>query len=268
MSARQEKAQGWLDLGPGFGSSSTGSSEKSAPSGSSSRTSPAANAVGCRKCGRDCASLVTKPWPWRSEPETLVLRTEDSGFSLSADLWTTPTVTGNHNKRGASANSGDGLATQVKVWPTPNATDYKGASTRTAGKERPPCDDDLPTALARLNWPTPLATSYGSNRGGAAGRTGPDRPSLATLVRWATPRAIDGGPKGNGPRPDTLTGQVNYDAERKRVTTLSPDWVTQIMGFPDGWLDVGQPGEVKRSTRGKRLGVRPPSRKGKKSSGP
>ena len=35
----------------------------------------------------------------------------------------TPTVAGNYNQKGASANSGDGLATWAKMWPTPNASD-------------------------------------------------------------------------------------------------------------------------------------------------
>ena len=36
------------------------------------------------------------------------------------------------------------------VWPTPNATDYKGPSTRSPGKERPECDDDLPARVSGL----------------------------------------------------------------------------------------------------------------------
>ena len=35
----------------------------------------------------------------------------------------TPTVCGNYNKKGASKNSGDGLATYVKTFPTPTASD-------------------------------------------------------------------------------------------------------------------------------------------------
>lgn len=38
-------------------------------------------------------------------------------------LWPTPTVCGNYNRKGASATSGDGLATAVKKWPTPQASD-------------------------------------------------------------------------------------------------------------------------------------------------
>jgi len=41
--------------------------------------------------------------------------------------WPTPTVTGNHNRKGASKNSGDGLATAVK-WATPTCHDRKGKS--------------------------------------------------------------------------------------------------------------------------------------------
>src|SRR5260221_690364 len=45
--------------------------------------------------------------------------------------------------------------------------------------------------------PTATATSYGTNQGGAAGRTGPSRPSLGMMARrglWPTPRAHSSGP--------------------------------------------------------------------------
>ena len=38
---------------------------------------------------------------------------------------------------------------EMKMWPTPNASDWKGASTRSKGRERPKCDDDLPTRISR-----------------------------------------------------------------------------------------------------------------------
>jgi hypothetical protein len=40
-------------------------------------------------------------------------------------LWPTPTVCGNYNKKGLSPSSGDGLATAVKLWPTPTAHNAK-----------------------------------------------------------------------------------------------------------------------------------------------
>ena len=37
------------------------------------------------------------------------------------NLWPTPTVSGNYNRKGASKTAGDGLATAVRRWPTPTA---------------------------------------------------------------------------------------------------------------------------------------------------
>lgn len=46
----------------------------------------------------------------------------------SGKLWPTPSVQGNYNRRGLSANSGDGLATAVvKMWATPSSADCKGS---------------------------------------------------------------------------------------------------------------------------------------------
>lgn len=42
-------------------------------------------------------------------------------YAEANQMWPTPTVCGNHNRKGASANSGDGLATAVKMWPTPRS---------------------------------------------------------------------------------------------------------------------------------------------------
>jgi hypothetical protein len=39
--------------------------------------------------------------------------------------WPTPTVCGNYNRKGASTTSGDGLATAVQNWPTPDASAHK-----------------------------------------------------------------------------------------------------------------------------------------------
>lgn len=60
------------------------------------------------------------------------------------NLWPTPTVCGNYNRKGASKSSGDGLSTAVKLWPTPcasaSASASKGSSqaalVRKSGKSR------------------------------------------------------------------------------------------------------------------------------------
>jgi hypothetical protein len=51
---------------------------------------------------------------------------------------------------------GHGMANlndQAARWPTPNATDTKGPSTRSPGKERPETNDDLPTRVSRFSHP-------------------------------------------------------------------------------------------------------------------
>ena len=50
-----------------------------------------------------------------------VRRTDETGYGY----WPTPTVSGNYNRKGASARSGDGLATAVRMWPTPQSSDNR-----------------------------------------------------------------------------------------------------------------------------------------------
>lgn len=111
--------------------------------------------------------------------------------------------------------------------------------------------------------PTPTASDYGTNQGGASGRTGKARPSLSTMARhglwptptvcgnynragasptsgdglatavkrWPTPCAID----EKGPGPKSGTGK---DLPQEVGGSLNPTWVAWLMGFPLDWLDV------------------------------
>jgi hypothetical protein len=76
----------------------------------------------------------------------------------------TPTVCGNYNRKGASATSGDGLATWV--WQTPVADD---AVARKAGKWN---SRGEPKLSAQVKLPTPLARDY---RSGKVKRSAKDR---------------------------------------------------------------------------------------------
>lgn len=80
--------------------------------------------------------------------------------------------------------------------------------------------------------PTLTATEYGSNRGGAAGRMGAERPSLQTMAR-----------RGTLP---TLTCGGNYNRKGASPTIgdglatvlggpLNPEWCEWFMGWPIGW---------------------------------
>ena len=54
---------------------------------------------------------------------------------IDCGLWPTPTLCGNHNRKGLSKTSGDGLATAVKQFPTPTTQDFKrrGPNSRQQG---------------------------------------------------------------------------------------------------------------------------------------
>jgi hypothetical protein len=113
-------------------------------------------------------------------------------------LWPTPTVCGNYNRKGASPTSGDGLATVVKNWPTPNARDYKGAPG--AGcQARGGHQSSLSSAVRMFHTPTTGGLDGGSNSRRAAEKRGEAMP-------------------GGG--------------------SLNPTWVEWLMGWPLGWTDL------------------------------
>jgi DNA (cytosine-5)-methyltransferase 1 len=81
---------------------------------------------------------------------------ERAVMNVERQLWPTPTVCGNYNRKGASKSSGDGLATAVRNFPTPRASDgRKGIRTPEGAareRERKGGGIDLPSAVnGRLN---------------------------------------------------------------------------------------------------------------------
>lgn len=93
------------------------------------------------------------------------------------------------------------------------------------------------------SWPTATATAYGTNKGGSAGRVGPSRPSLETLVRgWATPTTRDwkaDDPSQSPNHSPPLGRQVlQTETAGKRGSSgavLNPCFVEALMGFPPSW---------------------------------
>lgn len=114
----------------------------------------------------------------------------------------TPTVNGNYNRKGASATSGDGLATAVKAMrvPTPKAA---AAGPDFAKMERSSTGISLPTWVAlsaSRRVPTPTVQDAKNN----CGPSQTDRDALNVTV---------GGP-------------------------LNPEWVEWLMGWPIGWSSL------------------------------
>lgn len=92
----------------------------------------------------DSADRAKGKWNSRGEPKL-------SAQVLHPEYWPTPTVCGNYNRKGASATSGDGLATVVtqRTWPTATATAHKGWS---PNHNRAMTDDRLDYSVERESF--------------------------------------------------------------------------------------------------------------------
>ena len=170
------------------------------------------------------------------------------------EKWPTPTVSGNHNRKGSSPKAGDGLATKDfrrHRLPTPSATDWKGSSK--PGQRRGQLSEmeagvGLVTKdLRRHRLPTPLATDVskqptdglervlrtGSGSGrmrdasSKAGRLNPDWEE-AEIKDWQSEHDI--------PR---LKVKVKGDCHRQRLQALGNGWVPQCGAVAWGLLTGG-----------------------------
>jgi len=86
-------------------------------------------------------------------------------------LWPTPTVHGNHNRAGSASKSGDGLATAVKRWPTPRASERSQRNSRDGG---------MALSRAVRLWPPPTARDAKSRGPSEADRNSPSLNHVAT----------------------------------------------------------------------------------------
>ena len=161
----------------------------------------------------------------------------------------TPTVHGNYNRKGLSKNSGDGLATYVKKWPTPQSRDFKsGMASRVERSWR-----NLNDWAAK--FPTPCRTDYKG-----AGKTGTFRDRLDYAAErgrmksnvYPTPRT-NGMCGGSGAwaqmgrlvREGKMTDKERHQIGAGNGGKLNPDWVEWLMGWPIGWT-ASKPLEMDR----------------------
>ena len=157
--------------------------------------------------------------------------------------WATPNICGNHNRKGASKTSGDGLSTQVKNWSTPTVMDT--ANIQKPRKKNPSGGQKPPLCQEVKNWPTPT-TAEGTKIGNQPnfGQVGlsnhpsivghPDRAKLnksgKSQESWSTPR-------------ETMSRDATYDRGKGNLGEvaqgkLNPDWVEHLMGLPVGWTQL------------------------------
>jgi hypothetical protein len=174
--------------------------------------------------------------------------------------WATPNICGNHNRKGASKTSGDGLSTQVKNWATPQTFDHvniirtpeKLAQTRAeknAGcmnlREQVHYPDMDHSRTAAQNWPTPT-TAEGTKIGNQAnfGQVGlSNHPSIVGHPDQANPNT-NGKNRESWPTPrETMSRDATYDRGKGNLGEvaqgkLNPDWVEHLMGLPVGWTQL------------------------------
>ena len=98
-------------------------------------------------------------------------------------LWPTPTVCGNYNRKGASATSGDGLATVVRMFPTPTATNTKANHMRGADKGKP--------REARNYMATPTARDWRSGKASKATMERNSRPLSEQIGGQLNPNWVE-----------------------------------------------------------------------------
>lgn len=94
-------------------------------------------------------------------------------------------------------------------------------------------------------WPTPAAAQAIQGENEPDGRRGQTLVGAARGQEWPTPNTVDA--KGGTRRGEGQTqlchiaGQpdpANSSTNGKRLGLLNPAWVTQLMGYPDDWLDI------------------------------
>lgn len=107
------------------------------------------------------------------------------------------------------------------LWPTPRKDGFDASGHR--GKA-----DSLHKAVKL--WPT--ATKSMTTGAGRQGRTG--GPNLQTAVLLPTPTSQDGSNNGGPAQHDRNSLPLNATVNGK----LSAAWVSRLMGYPDGWLDL------------------------------
>lgn len=129
---------------------------------------------------------------------------------------------------------GQPLPSQASHWPTPTATDTKGASPL---DRRPPSDDDLATAVTR--WPSPAAANakQGSEdltaKRARSSKTGLMLTDVAAdlATKWPTPAARDYKGANSTDHLDASTGALHLDQLPNFVAHVLPkNWPTPDSG--------------------------------------
>lgn len=177
-----------------------------------------------------------------------------------SSFWPTVTQDGNHNRKGVSQRSGDGLSTAVKQWPTPqsfDATDLqRSPEALKRAKQKGGCANlreyalisgQPPTAPSSTDgshlglWMTPVANDDNKSveahlamkqrmKGGPRKKITSLQVQIKEVSAWPTPHAN----AGTGPGTQGREGGENLQTRANGL--LNPRWTEVLMGIPIGWL--------------------------------
>jgi hypothetical protein len=182
----------------------------------------------------------------------------------------TPNVCGNHNRKGASKTSGDGLSTQVKNWATPSTMDHlnvvRKPEERSEKANKGGCKNLREEVMQPQNWPTATTRDWkDTNATVPPSRANPSKQTLGQRVAhvglqdranpntngknqesWPTPRANKVHPEITEQNREHLANRKKANLEEdiaghcgKATGKLNPNWVEHLMGLPAGWTDLG-----------------------------
>ena len=144
---------------------------------------------------------------------------------IGRGLWPTPTLCGNHNRKGLSKTSGDGLETAVKNFPTPTAQDFKIRGPNSRQQALSNIDRLFPTPTNSMVTIQDLEQARFSGSGGK-------RPKYGNI--FPTPTVNDSKNTGSASQKERNSQALNVAVNG----LLNPDWVEWLMGWPIGWSDL------------------------------
>lgn len=149
--------------------------------------------------------------------------------------WKTPCVpNGGRSPKGGMTETGvtpDGKKRQVDLNYQVKASAKPTPRSEAGGPHRGH-PDSLQSAVS---WPTPAARDFRNGQASEETMQRNSRPLNEVVTNWPTPWVS----ASNGPS----QAEIDADNPKHRLETavkgqLNPDWVTQLMGYPDGWLDI------------------------------
>ena len=177
-----------------------------------------------------------------------MLPIEEIDCGSSPKMWATPAAADSIGSTGGG--QGKSLRTDVRMWPTPMARDWKGGRTaETLKKNGRSITNSLPDAVTGQLWPTPTASTNGPGTDRNNPRGIQQGNALATAVVWEskgwwpTPTANEDHAGRPGGKMQKMLGnhpevRGTTEAEWNRGS-LNPTWVEWLMGYPEGWTDLG-----------------------------